>query len=203
MYKLLRQRDYAGANHRDSQFQRILEEQRDVTTTGVFGVTKCNVTLSHINNQPICKSCKALIPANFAVRLFILNKFRNVDPWKAKRERGWSEYFHNSWVSVCYHTLFLHAHTAVHRSTIFVSNLPYTATSTDLKTLFSDLGPVRTAFVVTDPASGSSKGVGYVSFSIREDANLAFEKVNDTSEGLVLDGRRLRAQWAENKVILS
>ena len=89
MCKLLRQRDYAGANHRDdSQFQRMLAEQRDVTTTGVLGVTNYNVTLRHINDQPICKGCKALIPANFAVRLFILNKFRNVDPWKAKRERG-------------------------------------------------------------------------------------------------------------------
>ncbi|KAJ3475351.1 hypothetical protein NLI96_g11897 [Meripilus lineatus] len=86
-----------------------------------------------------------------------------------------------------------------HGSTLFVSNLPYSATSTDIKTLFSDLGPVRSAFVVTDPTSGSSKGVGYVSFSIREDAVLAFEKVNGDTEGLVLDGRKLRAQWAESK----
>ena len=85
-------------------------------------------------------------------------------------------------------------------STIFVSNLPYTATSTDLNTLFSDLGPVRSAFVVTEPGTGISKGVGYVSFSIREDAQLAFEKVNDLADGLILDGRKLRAQWAENKV---
>lgn len=90
--------------------------------------------------------------------------------------------------------------TRSNRSTLFVSNLPYSATSTDIKTLFSDLGPVRSAFVVTDPTSGSSKGVGYVSFSIREDAVLAFEKVNGDTEGLVLDGRKLRAQWAESKV---
>ncbi|KAI0795052.1 hypothetical protein C8Q75DRAFT_873532 [Abortiporus biennis] len=86
-----------------------------------------------------------------------------------------------------------------HGSTIFVSNLPYTATSTDLKTLFSDLGPVRSAFVVTEHGTGVSKGVGYVSFSIKEDAQLAFEKVNDSIDDLILDGRRLRAQWAENK----
>ncbi|KAI0916243.1 hypothetical protein AcW1_009926 [Taiwanofungus camphoratus] len=85
----------------------------------------------------------------------------------------------------------------VHGPTLFVSNLPYTATSTDLKTLFSDLAPVRSAFVVLDPGSGASKGVGYVSFAIREDAQLAFDKI--TNEGIVLDGRSLRVQWADSK----
>ncbi|THG97279.1 hypothetical protein EW026_g4693 [Hermanssonia centrifuga] len=81
-------------------------------------------------------------------------------------------------------------------STIFVSNLPYSATSTDINTLFSDIGPVRSAFVVLDPASGSSKGVGYVAFAIREDAQLAFDKVNEGGEGIILDNRKLRVQWA-------
>ncbi|GJE98227.1 RNA-binding domain-containing protein [Phanerochaete sordida] len=86
----------------------------------------------------------------------------------------------------------------VHGATLFVSNLPYSATTTDLKTLFSDIGPVRTAFVVLEQGTGTSKGVGYVTFAIREDAQLAFDKVNEP-EGLILDGRKLRAQWAENK----
>lgn len=87
------------------------------------------------------------------------------------------------------------------RSTLFVSNLPYTATSTDLQTLFSDIAPVRSAFVVLEPGSGVSKGVGYVSFSIKEDAEEAFQKVG--GEGVVLNGRKLRVQWAENKVRFS
>ncbi|PCH38948.1 hypothetical protein WOLCODRAFT_84595 [Wolfiporia cocos MD-104 SS10] len=84
-----------------------------------------------------------------------------------------------------------------HGSTLFVSNLPYTTTSTDLKTLFSDLAPVRSAFVVTESGSGVSKGVGYVSFAIKEDARLAFESINQ--DGLTLNGRSLRVQWAESK----
>ncbi|KAH9923521.1 uncharacterized protein B0H18DRAFT_878636 [Fomitopsis serialis] len=84
-----------------------------------------------------------------------------------------------------------------HGSTLFVSNLPYTATSTDLKTLFSDLAPVRSAFVVLEPGSGVSKGVGYVSFAIKEDAQLASDKIAE--EGLALNKRQLRVQWAELK----
>lgn len=86
------------------------------------------------------------------------------------------------------------------RSTLFVSNLPYTATSTDLQTLFSDIAPVRSAFVVTESGTGVSKGVGYVAFSIKEDAQAAYDKIS--LEGINLVGRNLRVQWADNKVSL-
>lgn len=79
-----------------------------------------------------------------------------------------------------------------------MSNLPFNATSTDLQTLLSEIAPVRNAFVVCEPGTGVSKGVGYVSFAIREDAQTAFDKI--TKEGLALVGRKLRVQWAEKKV---
>ena len=82
-------------------------------------------------------------------------------------------------------------------STLFVSNLPYTATSIDLKTLFSDIAPVRNAFVVLEHGTGVSKGVGYVSFAIKEDVQLALEKIS--SQGLTIDGRGVRAQLAETE----
>ncbi|KAF8799812.1 hypothetical protein BYT27DRAFT_7263425 [Phlegmacium glaucopus] len=84
-----------------------------------------------------------------------------------------------------------------HGSTIFVSNLPYTTTSVDLQTLFSDIAPVRSAFVVTEQGTGLSKGVGYVAFALKEDAESAFENISKNGIGLV--GRKLRVQWAENK----
>ena len=77
-----------------------------------------------------------------------------------------------------------------------MSNLPYTATSTDLQTLFSDLAPVRSAFVVLE--GNVSKGVGYVSFAIKEDATSAMETIE--KDGLAIEGRKLRVQWAERKV---
>ncbi|KIJ16203.1 hypothetical protein PAXINDRAFT_176279 [Paxillus involutus ATCC 200175] len=84
-----------------------------------------------------------------------------------------------------------------HGSTLFVSNLPYGATSTDLQTAFSDIAPVRSAFVVLEPGTGTSKGVGYVAFSIKEDAQMAFDTI--TADGIALNGRKLRVQWADTK----
>jgi len=43
-----------------------------------------------------------------------------------------------------------------------------------------------------------SKGVGYVSFAIKEDAESSFAKIAE--EGITLVGRKLRVQWAESKV---
>ena len=80
-----------------------------------------------------------------------------------------------------------------------MSNLPYTATSTDLKTLFSDIAPVRSAFVVTQQGTGVSKGVGYVSFAIKEDAQGAYDKI--AAEGIKLNGRALRVEWADTKKV--
>ncbi|CCO31543.1 putative RNA-binding protein C4F6,14 [Rhizoctonia solani AG-1 IB] len=82
-----------------------------------------------------------------------------------------------------------------HGSTLFVSNLPYTVTSTDIQTLFSDVAPVRSAFVVLDKETKASKGVAYVSFAIKEDASLVLE----SEKPFELDGRILRLQWADKK----
>lgn len=66
-----------------------------------------------------------------------------------------------------------------------------------MQTLFSDIAPVRNAFVVTEQGTGVSKGVGYVSFAIKEDAQLALDKIS--SEGLTIDGRSIRVQRADTK----
>ncbi|WWC67499.1 uncharacterized protein I206_101407 [Kwoniella pini CBS 10737] len=68
-------------------------------------------------------------------------------------------------------------------TTVFVSSLPYTATTTDLLTHFSYLGPVRHGFVATDKDTGKSKGVGYVTYSLKEDADRAVAELNGSSFG--------------------
>ena len=82
-------------------------------------------------------------------------------------------------------------------ATLFVSRLPYTATSTDLQTMFSEIGPLKRAFVVTDQATKKSKGVGYVTFAIPEDASTAFEQL----QGKSLDGgsRKIQIAFADQK----
>lgn len=56
---------------------------------------------------------------------------------------------------------------------------------------------MRNAFVVKDQTTGFSKGVGYVTFAVTEDAQMAFEQIE--TEGVNLDSRQLRVQWADNK----
>jgi nucleolar protein 4 len=52
---------------------------------------------------------------------------------------------------------------------------------------------------VSKPGSGESKGFGYVSFSIKEDAQTAFDTVS--SEGIEINGRKLRVKWADKKMV--
>ncbi|PWY98767.1 RNA-binding domain-containing protein [Testicularia cyperi] len=82
-------------------------------------------------------------------------------------------------------------------STLFVSRLPYSATTTDLQTLFSEIGPLKRAFVVTDQATKKSKGVGYVTFAIAEDAKTALQQL----QGKSLDGgkRKIEISLADHR----
>lgn len=83
------------------------------------------------------------------------------------------------------------------RNTLFVTRLPYSVTNADLSTFFSDAGPLRRAFVVTDKASQQSKGVGYVTFADPADAERALESLQGASIG---DSRRhIQLQWADRK----
>lgn len=83
-------------------------------------------------------------------------------------------------------------------ATLFVSSLPYNATSTDLVTHFSFIGPIRHGFVATDKESGKSKGVGYVTFAMREDAERALAELDGGAFGG--KGRKIRVSWADRKV---
>jgi nucleolar protein 4 len=98
-------------------------------------------------------------------------------------------------------------------STIFVSNLSYSTTQESLQAAFDDIAPVKTCFIVhekaahlddatssTASAKGPSKGVGYVTFAIKEDAEGVISRFGEGSEELKIDGRVVRAKWADRKV---
>jgi nucleolar protein 4 len=85
-------------------------------------------------------------------------------------------------------------------TTVFVSSLPYNATTTDIITHFSFIGPVRHGFIATDKESGTSKGVGYVTYSLKEDAERAVEELDGGAFGA--KGRKISVTMADKKVSL-
>ena len=81
---------------------------------------------------------------------------------------------------------------------MFVSSLPYNATTTDIVTHFSFIGPVHHGFIAKDKESGTSKGVGYVTYALKEDAERAIEELDGGAFGD--KGRKIRVTWADKKV---
>ncbi|KAL8620920.1 hypothetical protein ACOMHN_044067 [Nucella lapillus] len=77
--------------------------------------------------------------------------------------------------------------------TLFVRNLPFTASNQKLIETFEEVGPIKTAFIVTDKESGKCKGYGYVQFSMVEDAVKAKESVTHC------DGRKVFINFADAK----
>ncbi|XP_006146923.1 RNA-binding protein 28 isoform X2 [Tupaia chinensis] len=71
-------------------------------------------------------------------------------------------------------------------STLFVGRLPPSASSKQLEELFSQVGPVKQCFVVTEKGSKVCRGFGYVTFSMREDVQRAIKEVT-TFEGCKID----------------
>jgi cold-inducible RNA-binding protein len=66
---------------------------------------------------------------------------------------------------------------------IYVGNLGYTVTSSDLQQLFTPHGTVQSAEVIVDRDAGRSKGFGFVEMSTDEEATSAITALNGQVHG--------------------
>lgn len=75
---------------------------------------------------------------------------------------------------------------------VYVGNLPWSATEADVSALFASHGEVTRATVITDRRNGRSKGFGFVEMAT-PDAEVAIEAL----QGVKMDGRDLKVRFAQ------
>ncbi len=78
-------------------------------------------------------------------------------------------------------------------ATLYVGNLPYSATDQELRQLFSQAGTVEDVRLPSDRATGQPRGFGFVEMASDADARNAIAMFN----GYYMDGRQIRVDMAE------
>lgn len=75
---------------------------------------------------------------------------------------------------------------------IYVGNLSYNITETDLKALFASHGEVSSVSIMTDKYSGESKGFAFVEMPKQSEAEQAIKALNETP----VKGRNIKVNQA-------
>jgi cold-inducible RNA-binding protein len=76
---------------------------------------------------------------------------------------------------------------------LYVGNLPYQTTESDLQTLFESVGPVASINVMRDRATGQARGFAFVEMSDAEGAQRAIKDLDRHEYG----GRQLTVNEAK------
>jgi RNA recognition motif-containing protein len=78
---------------------------------------------------------------------------------------------------------------------LFVGNLAFSTTGSELESLFATVGTVESATIVTDRESGRSRGFGFVEMSSSSEANKAIQELNGRDVG----GRQINVSEAKER----
>ena len=77
---------------------------------------------------------------------------------------------------------------------LYVGNLPFSATQSDVEAAFSAYGELDEVRLITDRDTGRSRGFAFVTFATQHDAESALEM-----NGKNLDGRNLTVNIAKER----
>ena len=78
---------------------------------------------------------------------------------------------------------------------VFIGNLPFQATESDLTNTFAQYGPVESVQIITDRETGRSKGFGFVVMD-----EVAADKAIAEVSGSMVEGRTLTVNEAKPMV---
>ena len=78
---------------------------------------------------------------------------------------------------------------------IFVGNLNYETTQSQLTDLLAQVGEIKDVYLPSDRVTGRPRGFAFVEFSTEEEAQQAIEKFNEFE----FAGRKLRVNEAEDR----
>ena len=79
---------------------------------------------------------------------------------------------------------------------LYVGNLTFQTEDQALRAMFAEVGPVQSAQIVRDKATGQSRGFGFVEMETEDAARAAIERFNEQE----FDGRRLTVNEAKPQV---
>ena len=78
---------------------------------------------------------------------------------------------------------------------LYVGNLSFQTSTSQLEGLFADFGEVTSAQVITDRDTGQSRGFGFVEMKTSEQGDRAISGLN----GKEIDGRQLKVNIAKQR----
>ncbi len=78
---------------------------------------------------------------------------------------------------------------------LYIGNLSFEVTDTDLSQLFGQCGQVSSAKIITDRATGRSKGFGFVEMPNDDEARHAIDRM----KGFEFKGRQITVDFATDK----